>query len=136
MPTAGKQNGTLTYLMHDGTKIDFQTEVSFDFSMDIIDCTTKDSQGWKESMPGLRNSSISGTAYYAEDTTEGFSEIFAKLTSQNTSTLRVTTGVVGDTYIEFTGFVTNLSLSAGTEDVKSFSYTFEMSAPPTIGTEA
>lgn len=136
MATAGKQNGTITYLMHDGTKVTHQTEVSIDLSQDVIDTTTKDSNAWKEHLRGLRGVSISGTAYYAEDASEGFADMLGKITGRLSSTLRFTTGVTGDEYIEFTGTATSLNAQAGLEDVKSYSYTFESSGAPTVGTEA
>lgn len=135
MATAGIQNATITYFSDGGTQITHLTEITFDMSTDMIDITTKDSGGYREILPGLRSMSGSGTAYYAEDATEGFEEMYANFTGRTAVTLRRTTGVSGDTYIETTAYLSNLSETAGTEDVRSYTFTYEVSAAPTSGTE-
>lgn len=135
MANAGKQNGTLTYITNGGTKIDHSTEVSLEIAQELIDCTTKDSAAWKESLAGLRSINFSGSAYYAEDASEGFADMLTSITGRTSVTLRYTTGETGDQYIEVAGYITSLSNQAGTEDVRSYDYSFEGSGAPTVGLE-
>jgi len=135
MATAGIQNGTLTVFRDGGVKLDHLTEISLEMSVAMIDISTKDSSGNKEILPGQRSYTFSGTAYFAEDATEGASEMIANLTGRTAATLRWTTGVSGDEYVEASGYVSNISYSAGTEDARSFSYTYECTGAITVGTE-
>jgi len=135
MATAGIQNGTLTLFKDGGVKLDHLTEISWEASVAMIDISTKDSAGNKEILPGQRSYSFSGTAYFAENATEGASEIIANITGRTAATLRWSTGVSGDEYIEASGYASNLSYSAGTEDARSFSYTYECTGAVTVAAE-
>ena len=135
MATAGIQNGTLTLFKDGGVKLDHLTEISWEASVAMIDISTKDSAGNKEILPGQRSYSFSGTAYFAENATEGASEIIANITGRTAATLRWSTGVSGDEYIEASGYASNLSYSSGTEDARSFSYTYECTGAVTVAAE-
>ena len=136
MATTGKQNGTLTYFSRGGTQVTHLIECSLDVGMDLIDVTTKDSSGWSESLAGLRNASMSGSGYYADNATEGYDDIITDITGRASATVRLTTGVSGDAYIEFTGYCTSLTTSAGTEDARTFDFSYQATGAPTVGTEA
>ena len=136
MATAGRQNGTLTIMQDGGVEIDFLTEVSYEASVAMIDISTKSSAGDREIIPGQRSYTFSGTAYYAEDATEGFAEMHANLTGRTAATIRLTSGVSGDDYLEASCYISNISLQAGTEDVKSFSYTYEVTSAITLSQES
>lgn len=56
------------------TKVGGQKDATFDRGAGTIDTTDKDSEGWEENLPGLRNWSISFDAFIIEDDA-GFLEI-------------------------------------------------------------
>jgi predicted secreted protein len=57
-----KINGTKVKILVGGVAISNLTNVKMSIGANMIDVTTKDSAGWKEVLPGLKNASMSGDA--------------------------------------------------------------------------
>ena len=131
MATSGKQNGTLLYITRDATQITHLTEVSSDFNMALIAATTKDSAGWEEHLAGLRGMTMTFSAAYDQGAAEGHVDLLAEITGRTSATYVLTTGVVGDSKITITGFTTNISQTAGTEDLRTFTGSFTATGAPT-----
>ena len=92
---------------------------------EVIDVTTKDSQGWRELLQGLRSWSMSGEGKFDDASTFGFEELFAKIEARTAVTIRFTDETLGETYYEGGAFVTSLEKTAPLEDATTFSFTFE-----------
>ena len=136
MATAGKFNGSLLGVYIGGTKIAHGTNCSIDLSMATRDTTTKDNSGWQELAEGLRNISVSAEMVFAYDATYGADDLMTHYTGRTSMTVRFTTGVTGDKYWEFTGWLTSLNISASQEENVTASATFTSSGALTYGTEA
>lgn len=111
--------------------IAYSTSCSLEISMDEIDQTSKDSQGWKDIIGGTRSWSVSSDALYANEsqTNEDFRSLFDLLggSSNGRSKIYVElavndgSGTDNNVYYNGYGYVTSLSVNGGTEDQASFS---------------
>ena len=105
------------------------TSCSLEVSMDEIDQTNKDSQGWKSIIGGTRSWSVSADALYQneEPTDAGFKDLWSYMDGRTKIyvELTVTGASAGDSnvYYEGSGYITSLSVNGGTEDQSAFSVT-------------
>lgn len=119
--------GTDTLITHtDSCEITFSTET--------IDITTKDSNGWKEILPGLKSGtgSITGKVDY-----EGTNQVKALTTAHNAGTLitwKFKTATVGDSTYAWSGYVTSIPLTFGNNEAATFSCDIEFTGAPTVST--
>jgi TP901-1 family phage major tail protein len=134
MASTGKNNGTLIALYKDGVKVTHSTNTSLDISEDIIDVTTKDSSGWKESIPGLRSASGSGDFLFSEDGAVNFEDFFDEINTRSSFTALWSTAVTGDKTYTGTAYITSISLSGGVEDAMTYNIAFEITGAVTKGT--
>jgi len=121
--------GTDTLISHtDSCEITFATET--------IDITTKDSNGWKEILAGLKSGtgSISGKVDY-----EGTNQVDALTTAivaGSSLVFKFKTSTVGDTTYSWTGIITSLPQTFGNNEAATFSCDIEFTGAPTISTLA
>lgn len=141
MATTGKFNGTLLglYINDGGTyeKIAHATTHGLDLSTAMIDTTTKDSSGWFEALPGLRNgkASVEGIVVFDEGSSEqNWDQLYAAWTGRTKLTVRWNTGVTGDTYYQADAYVDSLSMGAPMEDKVTFSGSLQFTSAITTGT--
>jgi predicted secreted protein len=125
MATAGKQNATIVALYVGGVKITHATSSSIELSMETIDVTTKDGNGYSEYLPGVRGLTMSGDAFYADDATYGANALVALFTGRTAATIRYSTEVSGDDYFQMSGYMTSFSTSGGVEDAHTYSVSFQ-----------
>jgi len=108
------------------------------FSTETRDTTTKDNGGYRALLPGLKTLSVTMTAFYAADATNGYDELFAdmedgqKLDITIASFNQAEAEITDDMDIDFKAYCTSLELSAGTEDNASYTATFECVTDPTF----
>ena len=121
--------------------VDHVTECSVSVSVDMRDITTKTSQGFRESLPGLRSASLSISGLFAEDATEGYNNLVTAQLNGYKVACKITnvgntngyagdgtaSGNIGDEEFTFNGYITSLEQTAGTEDNVGFSATIESS---------
>lgn len=135
MPSTGINNGTLVAVYYDGSKISNLTSNSIAISQALRAATTKDSAGWEEVLEGLRSAEITCDGYFAEDATIGHTQILADIiTTRGTVTVRWSSGVSGDKYLQGTAYISSSNFSAGLEESETFSVTFKVTGALTIGT--
>jgi len=125
MASTGILNGTLAVIKVAGTAVAHLTSNDISFEMATREATTKDSAGNKESLEGLRSFSGSGSGYFAEDASYGFTHLYAAYTARTPVTVKWTTNVIGD--MEYSGscFITSLSRTDGLEESSTFEVSFE-----------
>ena len=105
------------------------TSCSLEVSMDEIDQTNKDSQGWNSIIGGTRSWSVSADALYANEdqANKSFRNLWGRIDGRTKIYIELTvTGATGgdsNVYYEGAGYVTSLSVNGGTEDQSSFSVT-------------
>ena len=138
MPSTGIFNGS-TYTVKfetEGTPVvtaDHVTDLSVSVSTETRDTTSKINGGYRALLPGLKSLSVNFTAFYAQDTTNGYNELmtdFLAGAKQDVSINAVDwdnagADIVGDQEIVFEAYITSLELSAGTEDNASYTCTLE-----------
>ncbi len=118
--------------------VDHLTDLSVSFSTETRDTTTKDNGGYRAILPGLKTLSVTMTAFYAADATNGYEELFAdmeagqKLDITIASFNQAEAEITDDMDIDFKAYCTSLELSAGTEDNASYTATFECVTDPTF----
>jgi len=99
------------------------TNCSMSVNADLFDTTSKESQGWKSVMPGLRDVSYSGEglADFATSDNYTLSEIFAAYNSRTLLSVKFTNGV--NTFSQ-SGYIASFEISGPMEDVAT--YTIEV----------
>lgn len=125
MANTGVNNSTLVGVYIGGTLISKGTGHSLTIGQDVFEITSKDSAGWKEIKPGLRNWSISGEFRFAENSTYGFTDLVAVHAARSSVNIKFTTNTSGDNYYHGVAYLTSLEMSADMEDAQGFSASFE-----------
>ena len=141
--TAGIMNGSQLRVAfaNDSTTpvlVDHLTDLSVSFSTETRDTTTKDNGGYRAILPGLKTLSVTFTAFYAADATNGYEELFADMEAGQKLDITIASydqseaEITDDMDIDFKAYCTSLELSAGTEDNASYTATFECVTDPTF----
>jgi hypothetical protein len=140
--TAGIMNGSQLRVSFadDGSTpvlVDHLTDLSVSFSTETRDTTTKDNGGYRAILPGLKTLTVTFTAFYAADATNGYEELFADMEAGNKLDVTIASHqqsddaeIDDDMDIDFEAYCTSLELSAGTEDNASYTATFECVSDP------
>lgn len=122
--------------------VDHLTDLSVSFSTETRDTTTKDNGGYRAILPGLKTLSVTFTAFYAADATNGYEELFADMEAGQKLDITIASydqseaEITDDMDIDFKAYCTSLELSAGTEDNASYTATFECVTDPTFTASA
>jgi TP901-1 family phage major tail protein len=119
-----KINGTDFLVYVDNVAIGASTSCTLNLNAAMIDITSKDSAGWKEVLPGLRDWSIDVEGLYDPAQTFDAEELFDALDTRDEVTIKFSTTEVGATYYTGYAYVTNLKISAPMEDKTTITCTF------------
>ena len=92
------------------------------------DITTKDSQGWTEMIPGIKDASIDLTCLLKLDATFGYTELQNAQLAGTALDLEIQVGVAatGDYLMECVAHITSLSLPSAYEDNIEFSVSLKV----------
>lgn len=131
MPTTGKLLSDLYKITIGGTEITNLTSASVEWNTDTRDVTTKDSGGLSEILPTTYSSTMSFEAIVALDAAEGLEELYDDLKARTAVTVVMTTGVTGDVQWSSSGYLTALSMEAGTQDNVTMSGTITLTGDTT-----
>jgi hypothetical protein len=146
--TAGIMNGSQLRVSFadDGVQpvlVDHLTDLSVSFSTETRDTTTKNNGGYRAILPGLKTLTVTFTAFYAADATNGYEELFADMEAGTKLDVTIASHaqsddaeIADDMDIDFEAYCTSLELSAGTEDNASYTATFECVTDPTFSASA
>jgi len=112
---------------------------SFNMTAATIDVTTKDSNGWREILLGLRQASgsVEGLIDYAEGGSElNVDQLTAAFMAREKLSLKfkLASATVGSEIISFDCFLTSLPRTFNMEEAASFSVDFEVTGVPTFTT--
>lgn len=123
--------------------VDHLTDLSVSFSTETRDTTTKNNGGYRAILPGLKTLTVTFTAFYAADATNGYEELFADMEAGTKLDVTIASHAQSDDAeidddmdIDFEAYCTSLELSAGTEDNASYTATFECVTDPTFTASA
>jgi TP901-1 family phage major tail protein len=136
MATSGVMNGTLySVAFVDGfggtpVKIDLQTDCSISLSMDTRDISNKDSGGYRKLLGGQRSGSITFSSLQDFGSAVQLDEFMATwnhATTHGQCTATFASSEATDGKYSADAILTNVEVSAGTEDNVTISGTLELS---------
>lgn len=134
--TSDVLNSTNYAMYAGGTKIALTTDVSLSLNHEPRDKTNKDSGKWRELLEGLLSASGSVGGFYAHDASYGLDDLFTVWTGRTTLTIKSTTAVSGDQYIQGTAYISGLEVSSpGAQDNVTWTANLEFTGSITTGTE-
>ena len=123
--------------------VDNLTDLSVSFSTETRDTTTKNNGGYRAILPGLKTLTVTFSAFYAAEATNGYEELFADMEAGTKLDVTIASHqqsddaeIDDDMDIDFEAYCTSLELSAGTEDNASYTATFECVTDPTFTASA
>lgn len=125
MASTGQSKGNELLVYVDGTAVAYTKGGALNINNDMLDATSKDSDGWKDTLPGLRSWTIEGDGLYNFDAAFGVSDLFALINNKTQVSLKFTTNESGDKYYTGNAYLTSLSVEAPNEDLTTFSFSFE-----------
>jgi len=101
------------------------TNVSISVSQEMMAATSKDSNGWDESLPGKKSWTASGDFYHDQVTSgkHNLANIFSSLTagSKLACTFKLDSQQVDDRYFTGNVYIESIDVNAGVEDNISYS---------------
>jgi len=115
------------------------TNLSLSFSGETIDLTSKDNNGFKDFIMGLKSFSLSAEGFVDFQTgtdQRNFDDFMTAARAGTPLTVLVKNSTVGDSTIQGTAYVTSLELTSGTEEGATFTATLEFAGDVTTGVVA
>lgn len=112
------------------------TNLTLSFSGETIDLTSKDNNGFRDFIMGLKSFSLSAeglTDFQPGTDNRNFDDLMTAARAGTSLTLLVKNAVTGDTTYQGTAYVTALELGSPMEAGLTFSTTLEFSGDITVG---
>lgn len=125
-----KNNGTKIKILSDGVTITYLKDVAMNINGAMIDVTNKDSGGWKEILPGLKDATMSGSGFVDWAATFPASTIFTKISAGTSCAVIFYDSTSGNKSYTATAYYSKFNLKAGTED--AFEFDFEIMITGTV----
>jgi hypothetical protein len=121
----------------DGTQLAELTNVTMSMNQDVFETTSKESAGWKEIMPGLRDITYSaeGLADFVS-ANKDLADIFTAYNNRALVAIVWTDMITGDKSVSQSAYITSCEVSAPMEDVTTYSIEFSGTGAPTFATIA
>ena len=109
------------------------TNCSMSVNADLFETTSKESGGWKEVLPGLRDITYSaeGLADFAS-ANKDLTDIFAAYNGRTLVSIVWTNLTAGATSVTQSAYITSCEVSAPMEDVTTYSIEFAGTGTPTF----
>ena len=126
-------NGTAQILKMDNTQLAELTNVTMSMNQDVFETTSKESAGWKEIMPGLRDITYSaeGLADFVA-ANKDLTDIFTAYNNRTMVQIIWTNLTAGNTSVTQSAYITSCEVSAPMEDVTTYSIEFAGTGAPTF----
>ena len=126
-------NGTAQILKMDNTQLAELTNVTMSMNQDVFETTSKESAGWKEIMPGLRDITYSaeGLADFVA-ANKDLTDIFTAYNNRTMVQIIWTNLTAGNTSVTQSAYITSCEVSAPMEDVATYSIEFAGTGAPTF----
>lgn len=123
-------NGTELGVYISDVLIAAATDCSLSLNVETIDITTKDSQGFRELLGGVRSGSISvsGLIDYVDASNKDMADLWTVWETRTAVTVKFSKAneATGDLSFSASAILTSLEQSGGTEDTATYSATFEL----------
>lgn len=120
-----KLNGTDLLVYVGADAILGTTNHSLSLNMETADATTKDSGGWREIIPTVREWSIDFDGLVDFTASYGLTDLMNLIINRTQSTVKFSTESTGDTYWEGLAYLVNVDQDWAMEDVAAFTGSFE-----------
>jgi len=130
-----KFNGTSLSITIGGTAIELNTSVSMTLNTTEVECTNKDSSGFKEMLAGTKDWSMAGTSFIDYSATEGLDEALGFWLAGTAVTAVFTTGSSGDSTASGSAFFTNIEQTGELDGAAEWTFTLGGTGTLTLGTE-
>jgi hypothetical protein len=119
-----KSNGTSwkIYIGSTSTVISNITKISMAIGRNMIDVTTKDSNHWKEVLPGLKDAKFTFEGFL-DFAASGYTpaSLFTALDAGTSLAFILYDGISGDKQYQASGYLNKFDSNSGTEDAVTFS---------------
>ncbi len=115
------------------------TNIGLSFSGETINLTSKDNNGFRDFIMGLKSFSLSLEGFVDFQTStdqRNFDDFMTAARAGTSLTVLIKNSTVGDSTIQGTAFVTALELTSGTEEGATFTASLEVSGDITPGVVA
>ncbi len=137
MATTSVINTTLLAIYVEGVKVAHATGGSIALTHAVRDITSKDSEGWRRLLEGLRSGTASVNGLLAHDSDTGGVELLDILMARTECEVKFMTGVTGDTVYTFDAYVGSVSQSSdAAEGNATYEASFEINGPVVKATAA
>ncbi|GAB3937423.1 phage tail tube protein [Larkinella terrae] len=116
-----------------------ETTCSFDVDTADIDVTSKDNDGWEETLSGLQSGSINCefiVDYVAPSGKASYEDIYGLLMARSVNDWQLGTGETGDLKLDFKGRVKKFSKQADMESAAKVSLEIKITSRPVMSDEA
>ena len=113
--------------------IGHSTSASISFSKDLIDITTKDSDGYQENVSGLTSFELSTDALQDINSDLEFKDFFNDINNSNEVSVRFAERTSGTKW-EGSGYISSVSMDAGVEEATTYSVSITGTASVIKGT--
>lgn len=143
MATTGKVLGNILgiYINVDGAMklIAAGTGASYSAERQVIDVTTKDNSGARAILMGGKsvNFTFSGAISFdqSDATYNGYDKMLDAWNNGTSCTVRFSTNVVGDKYVQCTAYIANISGDAPVNAMGTYTLDIQSTGDITVGTE-
>ena len=125
MASTGFINGTMVGLYIEGVMVSFSTNCAIDDSMDTREVTNKQSGGNMEVREAKKSTTGSGDFIHAPDAAVGYEELRGYWYNRTMITVRESTEVSGDKFIEGEAYITSMSKASPMEDNVTYTVSFQ-----------
>lgn len=134
----GVMNTTSMKLYNEGILINLLTDASCTFTHEPRRTTSKDSVGYNTYLEGIRDWTVSGTAWYADDAAEGSNELLAAaISTRSQITALLGTGEAGNEEYYGEAYLTQWEISSpNAEENVTYSFTLQGTGLLTAGDTA
>jgi hypothetical protein len=125
--TTGIFDANVLLIYSGTTAIAHSRDFTITSTMAPRDITSQADVGVRKLKKGVVTHAISGSAFYAQDATLGFSTLFASLKAGTELTIKLSNENAGDKKYTATALVVNLTLTGEVNGTPTFSYNFDVS---------
>lgn len=136
MATSGVFNGTNLLIKVNDVVVGHTTSCTLSVSLDAADATTKDSNGWAESIAGLKSGEVSFDGLVDYSDSQNSEQLLDLLISRSQVEVIFGTAATGDSVYTAQGWVTSLEQSAEMEAAVTYSGTITITGAITKSTNA
>jgi len=116
-------NGRFAAIFIDGVQVANATSHSLTSSREMINTTSKDSGGWTNQKPGLRNWGGSGEFLFEQGAITGYHIMWSKWKNGTEIEVKFSDNTSGNKYYQGFGYISEMPIESPNEDNVTFSIT-------------